>query len=146
MVTIEEVLRCWRKYSLWPQTQIRCKSGQMGEVLGLAFGKDDQKGQLTVRLDGGTQAIMERQDLFPIWWPEEEWAPQKERLPSRKIPLKNPRLAKALMVYGATIKAEGWEAGEPVIAKFSEEFMDFREMAWAVAVVLRAEEIIEEEK
>lgn len=54
------------------------------------------------------------------------------------------RLAKALSVYGAAIKAGGWAAGEPIIARFSEEFMDFREMAWAVGVVLRAEEIVEE--
>lgn len=58
--------------------------------------------------------------------------------------LKNFRLAKALAVYGATIKTSGWEAGEPLIARFSEEFMNFREMAWAVGVVLRAEEIVEE--
>ncbi len=54
---------------------------------------------------------------------------------------KNVELAKALALYGATIKAKGWEAGEPLIARFSEEFMNFREMAWAVGIVLRAEEI-----
>lgn len=57
---------------------------------------------------------------------------------------KNLRLAKALAVYGATIKECGWEAGEPFIVKYSEEFLNFREMAWAVGVVLRAEEINEE--
>jgi len=58
----------------------------------------------------------------------------------------NIRLAKALAIYGATIKERGWEAGEPMIARFAEEFMDFREMAWAVGMVLRAEEILEEER
>lgn len=57
---------------------------------------------------------------------------------------KNVPLAKALAVYGVTIKASGWEAGEPLIARFSEEFMNFREMAWAVGIVLRSEEIVEE--
>lgn len=60
------------------------------------------------------------------------------------IPLKNHKLAKALALYGTTIKELGWEAGEPLISRFSEEFLNFREMAWAVGVVLRAEEIIEE--
>lgn len=60
------------------------------------------------------------------------------------IPLKNHKLARALALYGATIKEAGWEAGEPLISRFSEEFMNFREMAWAVGIVLRADEIIDE--
>lgn len=56
---------------------------------------------------------------------------------------KNTELVKALSIYGATIKELGWEAGEPLIAQFSEKFMNFREMAWAVGIVLRAEEIQE---
>jgi hypothetical protein len=72
MITIEDVLREWRKLALWPLTQIRCRSGQMGEVIGRP-GPEDCTGRLMIRLDGGSRTIMERQDLFPIWWPEKQW-------------------------------------------------------------------------
>lgn len=68
-ITIEEVLRCWRKYSLWPMTQIRIRSGEMGEMISLA--KPD--GSITVRLDTHEMKILAREDVFPIWWPEEQW-------------------------------------------------------------------------
>lgn len=58
---------------------------------------------------------------------------------------KNIPLALALSVYGAIIKELGWEAGEPLIAKYAEQFINFREMAWAVGIVLRAEEIHDSE-
>lgn len=54
------------------------------------------------------------------------------------------KLVKALAIYGATIKELGWEAGEPFITRYSEQFLNFREMAHAVGIVLRAEEINEE--
>jgi hypothetical protein len=45
----------------------------MGKVVGRP-GEEGQGGRLMIHLDSGANLIMERQDLFPIWWPEEEWA------------------------------------------------------------------------
>lgn len=75
-ITIDLILNRWRKYSLWPETQIRCRDGRMGEVLRRP-GKEDQDGRLMIRLDGGGMTVMERTDLFPIWWPEEAWEVKK---------------------------------------------------------------------
>lgn len=58
----------------------------------------------------------------------------------------NDKLAKALALYGATIKELGWKAGEPLIVKYVEQFENFKELAWAICVVLRAEEISKEEE
>lgn len=61
------------------------------------------------------------------------------------IPVKDEKLVKALTIYAVTIRELGWEAGEPLIARYSEAFLNFREMAWAVGIVLRSDEIRREE-
>lgn len=58
---------------------------------------------------------------------------------------RNEKLVKALAHYGATIKELGWKSGEPLIVKYSEQFLNFHELAWALGIVLRAEELSEED-
>jgi hypothetical protein len=48
----------------------------------------------------------------------------------------------ALVEYGCTIKAQGWEAGEPLIEAGEARFKDFRRWAYALGIVLRTEELL----
>lgn len=50
----------------------------------------------------------------------------------------------ALADYGRTIKQNGWQAGESLIEKYSSRFEDFKKWAYALAIMLRAEEILDE--
>lgn len=54
------------------------------------------------------------------------------------------RMKAALGEYGRTIKARGWEAGEPIIVRGEKEFPSFRRWAYAVGIMLRAKEILED--
>lgn len=56
------------------------------------------------------------------------------------------RRRSALAEYGRTIKEHGWSAGESVIAKYEKRFKDFRKFAYALGIMLRAKEILEEEQ
>lgn len=51
----------------------------------------------------------------------------------------------ALAEYGRTIKEHGWKEGEPIIEAWEKEFPDFRRWAGALAIMLRTQEILEEE-
>lgn len=51
----------------------------------------------------------------------------------------------ALVEYGRKIRSEGWEAGEPLIEKHSSRFRDFRKWAHALGIMLRAQELLEED-
>lgn len=64
------VLKEWQRLAAWPGVQIRTKAGSFGEITRLAENKRD----LVVRLDGGPSTEVLRDEVFPIWWPEEEWA------------------------------------------------------------------------
>lgn len=52
----------------------------------------------------------------------------------------------ALVHYGQTIKKDGWQAGEALIRRYSKRFADFEKMANATAIMLRTQEILQEEK
>lgn len=52
---------------------------------------------------------------------------------------------KALAEYGRIIKENGSQAGELVIRKYEEFFPDFRNMAYSVGIMLRAEELVRED-
>lgn len=51
-------------------------------------------------------------------------------------------LKQELARYGRTIKKDGWQAGEPLIASGEKRFKDFRKWAAALAIMLRAQEIL----
>lgn len=51
----------------------------------------------------------------------------------------------ALEEYGRTIKREGWKAGEPLIRKGLRKWKDFDRWARALAMMLRTQELLEEE-
>lgn len=51
----------------------------------------------------------------------------------------------AVAEYGRVIKKDGWEAGEKIIRKYEKKFPDFEKWAHALGVMLRANEILEEE-
>lgn len=53
-------------------------------------------------------------------------------------------LIQALAQYGRTIRKDGWKAGEPLIAKNEKRFKDFKRWAYALSIVLRANELLEE--
>lgn len=53
-------------------------------------------------------------------------------------------MIQALAEYGKTIKKHGWKAGEPTIQAGEKKFPDFRRWAHALAIMLRAEEILQE--
>lgn len=48
----------------------------------------------------------------------------------------------ALTEYAEAIKANGHAAGEPIIVKYEEQYADFRRWANAVALMLRADELL----
>lgn len=51
----------------------------------------------------------------------------------------------ALAEYGRLIKEQGFKAGEPIIQAREKKFQDFRRWAYALAIMLRAEEILSED-
>ncbi len=55
-------------------------------------------------------------------------------------------LEKALREYAACIKEKGWEAGEPIIEKYKDKYPNFDKLALAMRVLIRAEEILKEER
>lgn len=48
----------------------------------------------------------------------------------------------ALVEYGRTIQGDGWRAGEEIIEKYELEIPEFRRWAYALGIVLRAEELL----
>lgn len=50
----------------------------------------------------------------------------------------------ALAEYGSKLKADGWEAAEPIIERHSRRWPDFHRFATALGIMLRADEILEE--
>lgn len=50
----------------------------------------------------------------------------------------------ALSEYGRTIKGHGWDSGEPLIARGEARWPEFRKWAYALGVMLRAEELLRE--
>ena len=54
----------------------------------------------------------------------------------------DPEMDRALIKYGTTIKAQGWEAGEPLIRQGMQKWPEFRQWAHALGIMLRAKEIL----
>jgi len=54
----------------------------------------------------------------------------------------NEDLKRALTEYILTVRTCGWEAGEEFILVHEEGFQDFRRWAYALAIVVRAREIL----
>ncbi len=55
-----------------------------------------------------------------------------------------PEMKEALAAYGRTIKADGWKAGEKLIDRREKEYPEFRKWAYALGIMLRAGEILEQ--
>jgi hypothetical protein len=51
-------------------------------------------------------------------------------------------LLRAVVEYGRTIQRDGWKAGEAVILKYEPGIPDFRRWAYALGIMLRAEELL----
>lgn len=51
-------------------------------------------------------------------------------------------MKEALLEYGKTIQRDGWEAGERVIERNELRIPDFRRWAYALGIMLRAEELL----
>jgi len=51
-------------------------------------------------------------------------------------------LLRALAEYGRTIKEDGWRAGELVIDRYASMIPDFTRWAYALGIMLRAEELL----
>ena len=51
----------------------------------------------------------------------------------------------ALKDYAKTIKNQGWKAGESLIEKYKKRFPDFDKWATAMTIMLRLNEMLEEE-
>lgn len=51
----------------------------------------------------------------------------------------------ALAEYGSEIQENGSASGEPIILKYEGQFPGFRKLAYAVGVLLRTAELLEEE-
>lgn len=49
----------------------------------------------------------------------------------------------ALIEYGRTIGRNGFQAGEPIIRKYSAKYRDFEKWAAALGIMLRARELLE---
>lgn len=54
-------------------------------------------------------------------------------------------LIEALTVYGEAVRRDGWDAGEAVILAFEPKLEEFRRWAWALAILLRCREILEDD-
>lgn len=50
----------------------------------------------------------------------------------------------ALLNYGDTLVTCGWKAAEKVIAEYETKWPDFRSWAYALGIVLRADELLHE--
>ena len=48
----------------------------------------------------------------------------------------------ALAEYGRTIRRDGWRAGEAIIEKYELEIPEFRRWAYALGIMLRADELL----
>lgn len=55
-------------------------------------------------------------------------------------------LENALKEYAVCIKKNGWKAGEPIIEKYKNKYKDFEKWALAIRLMLRADEILKEER
>jgi hypothetical protein len=51
-------------------------------------------------------------------------------------------MKRELIEYGRRIQIEGWQIMEPMIWKAEKRWPDFRRWAYALGIVLRAEEIL----
>lgn len=51
-------------------------------------------------------------------------------------------LVQALAEYGRAIKKDGWKAGEPIIDRHERKILEFRRWAYALGIMLRAEELL----
>lgn len=51
-------------------------------------------------------------------------------------------LVHAIAEYGRTIQKDGWQAGEAVILRYEPGISDFRRWAYALGIMLRAEELL----
>jgi hypothetical protein len=51
-------------------------------------------------------------------------------------------LVRAMAEYGRKIEADGWAAGELVIQKYESRIPHFRRWAYALGIMLRAEELL----
>lgn len=51
-------------------------------------------------------------------------------------------MQEALQEYGRTIRKSGWKAGEPLIRMNAKRFKDFKKWARALAMMLRATELL----
>ena len=58
----------------------------------------------------------------------------------------NEEMREALAEYGATIKCSGWKAGDALIEAGEKKWPEFRRWAYALGIVLRANEILEDAK
>ena len=54
-------------------------------------------------------------------------------------------LKKALKHYARTIKYKSLRAGEPLLERYKKEFPEFEQLAFAIALMLRTEEILRED-
>jgi hypothetical protein len=52
------------------------------------------------------------------------------------------KLIRGITEYGRTIQVDGWQAGEAVIRKYESRIPDFRRWAYALGILLRAEELL----
>lgn len=53
-------------------------------------------------------------------------------------------LIQALTEYGQAIQRDGWKAGESIIERHERKIPEFRRWAYALGIVLRAEELLSE--
>lgn len=51
-------------------------------------------------------------------------------------------LVQALTEYGQAIRKDGWAAGEPIIEQHERKIPEFRRWAYALGIMLRAEELL----
>ena len=51
-------------------------------------------------------------------------------------------LIQALKEYGHAIQRDGWRAGESIIVRYELVVPDFRRWAYALGIMLRAEELL----
>lgn len=60
--------------------------------------------------------------------------------------LKDNAFKEALTTYAMKIKKDGWASGEKLIQRFEKRWVEFRPFAYACGIMLRAEEILKENK
>jgi hypothetical protein len=54
-------------------------------------------------------------------------------------------MKQALQEYGRVIRQHGWKAGEPLIQAGAKQWKDFEKLAKALGIMLRVEELLEEQ-